>query len=614
MSTDSGCGGSSAASKGQRSTGALPTGARPTGGKVARPGSAASRGSKADLVAGSGSGPGAVGAGPIIRLNPTDGLFLKSEHLDQIQDYAWAFSLAVGLGTGTGVVYGYGLELGTSALTASAGLAINPSGHPLQSSDTLQLSVAADDLPNLDPDGFWVVEILPDEDTIGAENAYGAVCADPCEGVDSIAPWARSLVRLRLRSDVLSGLDAQVGARRNWLASAYFERERRQHQPWLVPGERLPGAPGTVASLSSRPWTEPGTAPTGAAVALGVLLRIEGELVLDTWTARRELSGPPGERRWDGHLARRAWPVFLAQVLQFQDQLRSENLASAAVNQRVVVDRRAEAVDKYIASIPTTVANWEAFRELKASWLGVERPYEVSVEGKTLIDLGLGELPPAGYLGLSVAGVEGRAQVTRIFADTVDLRFCDVRADYVAGAVQAAQHLDRIPLDPATYPRPQVDILVPSRSADLDGLRTSAYGWVAFVRSNQPDCENDTPEPPEEPTTEAVEVAYAFMALDEGLKAMSSGDRPVSTSVAVVEFPEDGTEVPAGTKKPTELDGVNVLGVVAAAPTEAAAKLAVKRSDALLAAWGLGSFASKPAFHAHFVRPLIMFFVTGQIN
>lgn len=611
MNSGCGCGGSSAASKGQRSTGSG-SGV----GKSARPDPAVSRGStRADAIAGTGNGGlGPVGAGPIIRLNPTDGLFLKSEHLDQIQDYARALSSAVGLGAGTGVVYGYGLELSDSALTASAGLAINPSGHPMQTSETLRLSVAADDLPGLDPDGFWVVEILPDEDTTGAENAYGAVCADPCEGVDSIAPWARSLVRLRLRPDVLNGLDSHLGTRQNWLASAYFERERRQAQPWFVPGERLPGALGTVASLSSRPWAEPGSAPTNAAVALGVLVLIDGQLVLDTWTARRELSGPPGERRWDGHLARRPWSVFLAQVLQFQDQVHGEDLASAVVDHRVVVDRRAKAVDKYIATIPSTVARWEAFKELKASWLGDEQPYRVSVEGTTLIDLGLNELPPAGYLGVSVAGVEGRAQVSRIFGDTVELRFCDVRADYVPGAVQAAQHLDRIPLDPASDPRPQVDILVPSRTADLDGLRTSAYGWVAFVRSSQPDCDGGTSEPSEEPTTEAVEVAYAFMALDEGLRDMSSGGRPASTSVAVVEFPRDGTEVPGGTTKPTELDGVNVLGVVAAAATDAAAKLTVKRSDALLATWGLAGFATEPAFHPHFVRPLIMYFVTGKIN
>jgi hypothetical protein len=614
MSTDCGCGGSSAASGGQRSTGY-----RSSAGKPARPGSvvsahdrptqapAGSNGpTQTDFVAGAGDGPGPVGAGPIVRLNPTDGLFLKSAHLDQIQDYARALSLAVGLGTGTGVVYGYGLELSSSALTASAGLAINPSGHPLQTSEMLRISVASDDLPALDPDGFWVVEISPDEDTTGSENAYGAVCADPCEGVGSIAPWTRSLVRIRLRPDVLPDLDGHPHECRNWLASAYFERERRRGQPWLVPGERLPGAPGTVAPLNSRPWAETGTAPGETAVPLGVLLRIGSELVLDTWTARREVGGPPAERRWDGHLARRSWPVFLAQVLQFQDQLRSESLASAAVDKRVVVDHRAEAVEKYIASIPTAVANWESFKELKAGWFETEEPYEVSVRGKNLPDVGITELPPAGYLGFNIEDEKGRAQVSRIFSKGVDLRFCEVRADYVAGAVQAAQHLDRIPLDPASYPRPQVDILVPSLSADLDGLKTDAYNWVAFVRRSTADCGD---QPPDQPKTEDVEVADAFMAFDDGQEKMSKGDRPDSTSLAVVQFAENAADVPAAAAKPSELDTVELLGIVGAASTEDAAKLAVRRADALRVAWNLGSLDIEPAFDPHFVRPLIMVFV-----
>lgn len=609
MTTDCGCGGSTAASTGQR-----PTGGRQAAGKVAPRGSTATREAKTDRSAGNGGAPDAVGAGPIIRLNPTDGLFLKAEHLDQIQNYARALSVAVGLGSGAGVVHGYGLELASKVLTASAGLAFSTSGHALQSSELLRISVETDDLPALEPDGFWVVEIVPEEDTVGAENAYGAVCADPCEGVGSIAPWARSLVRLRLRKDELLGLGARTRARRNWLASAYFERERRRLQPWLVPGERLPGAPGTVPSLSSRLWSEPGGEPDGSAVALGVLLRVEGELVLDTWTARRELSGPPGVLRWDGHLARRSWPVFLAQVLQFQDQVRGENLALTAVDHRAVVDRRAEAVEKYIASIPPAVANWEAVKEFRKNWRAAEGPYELKVEGKTLTDIGIDELPPAGYLELTGAGDEGRAEVTRIFADAVELRFCEARADAVADAVQSAQHLDRIPLDPTADPKPRVDILVPSRSADLEGLTTSAYGWVAFLRNSRPDCGDETPEPPEpEPETDAVQIAYTLTRLDEGLPTMAGGSLPSSTPIAVVEFPKGRPEVPPGTGKPAELDDVDIIGVVATAGSDAAVTLAVKRADGLLADWA-PAFTSKSVAHAHFHQPVIMFFVTGRIN
>lgn len=605
MTTDRGCGGSSAASYDHR-----PTGGRQAAAKVAPRGPTADSGSKADRIAGSGDGQDAVGAGPIVRLNPTNGLFLKAEHLDQIQNYARALSVAVGMGTGAGVVYGYGLQLGSSALTASPGLAFTSSGHALQSSETLKISVATDDLPALEPDGFWVVEILPEEDTVGAENAYAAVCADPCEGVGSIAPWTRSLVRLRLRTDELRGFGARTRAERNWLASAYFERERRQLQPWLVPGERLPGTPGTVHSQGRRLWSEPGVEPDGSAVALGVLLRVEGELVLDTWTARRELSGPPGVLRWDGHLARRSWPIFLAQVLQFQDQMRGENLAPTAVKRRAVVDSREELVEKLLASIPSAVANWKAVKEFETTWREAEGPYELKVEGKTLADVGIDELPPAGYIELASAGDAGPAEVTRIFADTVELRFCETRADAVADAVQSAQHLDRIPLDSSTNPKPRVDILIPSRPADLDGLTTSAYGWVAFMRNSTPDCEDETPE---QPKMESVQIAYTFTRLEEGLRMMARGELPHLTPIAVINFSENGSEVPPGTAKPSELGLLDVLGVVATAVTDAAVPLAAKRADALREAWA-PTVTSKSVAHAHFHQPVIMFFVTGRIN
>jgi hypothetical protein len=258
------------------------------------------------------------------------------------------------------------------------------------------------------------------------------------------------------------------------------------------------------------------------------------------------------------------------------------------------------------------VANWEAVKELKATWFGAEAPYEVSATGQTLPEVGVTELPPAGYLGITIEDVEGRAEVSRVFADTVDLRFCEVRADYVAGAVQAAQHLDRIPLDPASDPRPQVDILVPSRSADLDGLKTDEYGWVAFVRNSSADCGDQTPV---EPKTEEVEIAYAILPLAEGQEMMSQGNRPGSTSLAVLEFGENSADVPAGTTKPSDLNLIgNIVGVVAAAATEEAANLGVLRADALIAAWNLGAFSSQPAFHPHIIRPLIMVFALGQIG
>src|SRR4051794_11371870 len=79
--------------------------------------------------------------GGIRRLNPADGLFLRSEHLNQMQAYSRELSLAVGIAGGTGVAYGYQLSLTGSELTATPGLAIDAAGMPLRTGApvTLQL-------------------------------------------------------------------------------------------------------------------------------------------------------------------------------------------------------------------------------------------------------------------------------------------------------------------------------------------------------------------------------------------------------------------------------------------------------------------------------------------
>src|SRR5437879_4748787 len=55
-------------------------------------------------------GPATV-SGDITSLNPSDGLFLRAEHLNAIQNYERALSLAGGIGGGTGVVYGFEASL-----------------------------------------------------------------------------------------------------------------------------------------------------------------------------------------------------------------------------------------------------------------------------------------------------------------------------------------------------------------------------------------------------------------------------------------------------------------------------------------------------------------------
>jgi hypothetical protein len=545
----------------------------------ARKGAAATNGTQQSTP---GKAAGVSVGGPIVRLHAADGLFLRAEHLEAMQDYAYALSTAVGVAAGTGVVYGFELGLQDGTLIATKGLALTPTGQPLQSNATLRLPLDTEHLPTLGQDDFWLVVIEPATEASGSENAYGTVCADPCEGIGSIKPWLTSLVTMRLLVGTMTGLNTiDPHKRRSWLASQYFEQERRAANPWVVP--RKSG--GGVAPLLSFPWAQGGIPPEPQAVPTGVLQKIAGNFVLDTWTARREVSGPPGALRWAGHLAMRAWPVFLAQVLQFQDQLRGSGIQPGKITKELLVDPREQIWKQFFESHPTTssVGRLHAVQELAAQLEAAPEPHLLQDEGKTLPALGFDELPPAGYLAPILDGDAGRAQVDRLFTGTaLKLRFCEVRADYVAGAAQAAQHLDRIPLDPQTFPRPEVDILVPSMSADLAPLKTDSYGWVAFVRRSAASCDRDA-----EPETELVEVYRVLADLDEGLRQLRNGDLGNNLQLLDITYPKGQTDLPAGINRPTELDQLHLSGVAAVVADTASESVAKLRAGGIVNRWQL---------------------------
>ena len=175
----------------------------------------------------------------------------------------------------------------------------------------------------------------------------------------------------------------------------------------------------------------------------------------------------------------------------------------------------------------------------------------------------------------------GLAKVRRLFAGTVTLRYCEVRADAVAGAVQAAQHLDRIPLRPFNTPLPEVDILVPSIPADLDPLRTDAYGWVAFVRRTPSSCEEV--EPPEPEKVQVVETEGDAGEVQRKLVAGELPDTRLLTTIAYQKgstaLPPDQSAAPKG-----ELTWDAVLGT---AETDDAVALATQRLEVLGKTWGL---------------------------
>ena len=183
------------------------------------------------------------------RLHPADGLFLRAEHLQQIQDYARELFRTGALAAGTGVAYGFELSVNGSQLQVKPGLAFDPSGQPLRSRVAVTLDLGK---LTVRPGRFWVVEVASaPPQAAGSEPVFGELCADPCAGGGSIQPWLDDAVLVQVTpNDTLpAAVTDDWPWRRNSLASAYFDQERRSLMPWLTPG-----AAGTVAPLLSWPW------------------------------------------------------------------------------------------------------------------------------------------------------------------------------------------------------------------------------------------------------------------------------------------------------------------------------------------------------------------------
>ncbi|MGH3993421.1 MAG: hypothetical protein ACRDSN_13285, partial [Pseudonocardiaceae bacterium] len=115
----------------------------------------------------------------ITRLAPADGLFLRAEHLVQMQDYARDLTQALGVATGSGVIHGFRAVLDGDTLQVGAGLAVTTAGRPLRTRQTVPIPLR-DLIPACDR--FWVLEVAEGVPRpFGEENVYGSVCDDPCD-------------------------------------------------------------------------------------------------------------------------------------------------------------------------------------------------------------------------------------------------------------------------------------------------------------------------------------------------------------------------------------------------------------------------------------------------
>lgn len=439
-------------------------------------------------------------------LNPEDGLFLRAQHLTTIQDYGRAFAMAIGQGAGGGVVYGFDLALDTAeaALTVAPGLALNELGRPLLSPSPITVGLPSHASGSVSTT-YWVVKACSTSSLTGQENRYGSVCDDPCRGDGaSIQPFRCEEVAIEIDAVTVDDLGRQEQShRRNWLASYYFERERELSGPWLTRGTET----ALQQPRLSRPWGSGNPAPLADCVPIGVLLVVNGAFVLDTWIARRDIGAGYADDTWRWRLGMRPWNVFMAQVLQFQDQLTGfiDALAHPGVLEREVTDPKAAVVSRFLEVVqkrkgPTP----DEVKEFQEEYAKASQPFTRLDATTPLTAKGFGELPPAGFLPLPPNRDELERQLEALFADRVDWRICSASADAVARAVNQAEHLDRIPLSNAKD-RPKVDILVPDIKPDLTALQTE-YGWVAFVRRRDVHCAE---------TRDLEEVPVYVMELDD---------------------------------------------------------------------------------------------------
>ena len=378
---------------------------------------------------------------------------------------------------------------------------------------------------------FYVITIAHAERACGDEEVFGRLCDDGCATSTDRAYMVEGVIvraapfQPRTPFVQFPGLtEAHIHSQ---LVSAYFADEKD-----FVPCQI------SKAGLLSGIWCHGAAAPGGWEVPIAVVGRLTSSTFVDEWVVRRERMDTPPRRYWQGRMCMRPWDTFLAQVLQFQCQLPSvlsgregdstsvdpcaahvdvirevsayvadlhQALAAPlrSADRREAVIHAAEAAP--IEGVPADQPAGTAMREeitraraaplLQADKIALIQRRLADVLDKAklpsqhiLLDGGLVELPPAGYLPVTPGTTPPvDEQVRRLMGPGVDLRFCVARHDYIPRAFESAQHMDRISLVEGiedTARRPKVDVLVPD--GVLGATQQQARGWDASVQMSGP--------------------------------------------------------------------------------------------------------------------------------
>lgn len=452
---------------------------------------------------GTGAGLSVIDPGTILtRLWYFDGKFLRADGFRMDQDYVRSLAALSHQATGSGVVHGYDVSRpGGDTLRITGGLALAASGRvaylPRQadlrigeliarSSGTADPSEPAApgvaDFHRCSPETaagpdvvvagrpLYLLTVAGTEALCGEEERFGQLCADACatrtDRSTVVEGVCFRLRELTLTLPVSTSVPFDDRHLRSRVASAYFAAERG-----AVPSRV------SRAGLGTPVWCAGAEPVGGDEVPLAVLDRAgDVSTLLDAWTARRELQESGPRRYWQWRMTMRPWDVFLAQVLQFQCQLLDLG-GDGPDADRAALRVAADALSRVAADPEGRIA---AVRDRIASALDATPS---AGTGSLLLDGGMVELPPAGYLPIDLTRPV-QDQVRALFGPGVDLRFCVARPDHVPEMLQEAQHLDRISLtrgldDPDR--REAVDVLVPDGVIGPAAPATTAFAGTARI-------------------------------------------------------------------------------------------------------------------------------------
>ena len=275
---------------------------------------------------------------------------------------------------------------------------------------------------------FYVLTIAHAEDACGEEDVFGKLCDDGCATSTDRAFLVEGVIvratPFQPRTPFVTWAKANESHIRSQLVSAFFADEKD-----FVPCQI------SKAGLDSGIWCNGAAAPTGWEVPIAVVGRLTSRTFVDEWVVRRERIETPPRRYWEGRMCMRPWDVFLAQVLQFQCQLPSvleghegDSTETDPCAPHTAVIRKAWTLVNLLENAPrmgtagtgvaevdgpetaTTVAEAPlatTSAELTLSILAVDEFRRDLLEllktaalpsRQILLDGGLVELPPAGYL------------------------------------------------------------------------------------------------------------------------------------------------------------------------------------------------------------------------